>query len=101
MKRTLIAVAVILIGSMFVSSADAQTVVYGRVGVAPAPTVVYYPWTSRAYVPAPVPYYTYRVGAPYVVRYPYPYYVGPRAVVRSKVYYPGQPVRNYWKAITW
>lgn len=100
MKRALVAAAVILIGSVFVSSAKAQTVVYGGVTVAPAPTVVYrYPLATRAYVPAPVPVYRYRVGVPYAVRYPY--YVGPRAVVRTKVYYPGQPIRNYWKAITW
>ena len=99
MKRTLAAVAVILISSAFVSSAEAHPWAYrygyGPVVVAPAPSVVYAP---RVYVPAPVPVYTYRVGVPYAV--PGPLYYGRRAVVRSKVYYRGQPVRNYLKAIT-
>jgi hypothetical protein len=44
------------------------------------------------YAPAPV-----AVNAYYA---PAPMYVGAPAVVRTKVYYPGQPVRNFFRAVT-
>jgi hypothetical protein len=59
------------------------------VAVAPAPYVSYMP------VAAPSPYCAYSV--PAVV--PAPVVVGRPAVVRYKVFYPGEPVRNVVKAV--
>ena len=68
--------------------------------LAPAPVVTYRPLAPApvvVYRPAPV--VTYRPLAPApVVAYPPAYYGAP--VVRTKVYYPGEPVRNFFKAIT-
>lgn len=63
------------------------TTVYQPVVPAYAPVVAYRPMV----VPAPVPVV---YGAPAVV------YAGRPAVVRSKVYLPGQPVRNILRAVT-
>jgi hypothetical protein len=72
-----------------------------------APTVVqaYYPGTPVYAYPAP--YMTYMpVAAPAppcaygVPMYaPAPVLIGPPAVVRARVFYPGQPVRNVLKAV--
>jgi|WetSurMetagenome_2_1015567.scaffolds.fasta_scaffold796202_1 hypothetical protein len=61
----------------------------------PAP-VVAAPAPYVAYMPVATPVVTY-YGSPVVA--PVPVYVGRPAVVRSKVYYPGQPVRNVVKAV--
>ena len=82
--------------------APAPTVTYRPVAapvvtyrpVAPAPTVVYRTPVTTYYTPAPVT--TYYAPAPAVTYSP----VYPAAVVRTKVYYPGQPIRNFFKAIT-
>ncbi len=65
-------------------------------GVVPAPgtTIVAYPGTvvpAGVPVPAPVP-------APAAVVVPAAVYPAP-AVIRAKVYYPGQPVRNALRAV--
>ncbi len=62
----------------------APTVVY-RAPVVAAPVTVYRPV-------APVTVYSPVVAAPVVAARP--------AVVRTKVYYPGEPIRNFFKAIT-
>jgi hypothetical protein len=78
-----------------------------------APTVVqaYYPGVPvYAYpapvVAAPVPYVSYMpVAAPSPCAYGVPVYApapviyGPPAVIRTRVFYPGQPVRNVIKAV--
>jgi len=79
-----------------------------------APTVVqaYYP-VSPVYaypatvVTAPVPYVSYMpVTAPagpctygVLVVAPVPVVVGPPAVIRTRIFYPGQPVHNVLKAV--
>ncbi|MGC4006897.1 MAG: hypothetical protein QM811_28740 [Pirellulales bacterium] len=71
-----------------------------------APTSPYYGGVQTSYYApnysAPLPVTTYYspspvVAAPVVAA---PVVVGPTAVVRSKVYYPYQPVRNTFRAIT-
>ncbi|MBN2580051.1 MAG: hypothetical protein JXB10_13765 [Pirellulales bacterium] len=59
---------------------------------APAPVYTSY------YAPAPV-YTAYYAPAPVYTSYYAPAVVGVPAVVRTKVYYPGQPVRNVVRAI--
>lgn len=77
--------------------APAATVVAPTV-VAPAPTVTYYAPTAVAtpvttyYTPTTTYYAPAAVVTPMVVARP--------GVVRSKVYYPYEPVRNFFKAIT-
>jgi hypothetical protein len=61
----------------------------------PAP-VVAAPAPYVAYMPVATPVVTY-YNAPVVA--PVPVIVGRPAVVRTKVYYPGQPVRNAVKAV--
>ena len=71
--------------------------------VAPAPCVSYMP------VAAPAPYVSYTPVAPapccaysaysVPVVAPAPVAVRPAAVVRTRVFYPGQPVRNVIKAV--
>jgi hypothetical protein len=65
----------------------------------PAPYVSYMPVAPAPYVSympaAPVQPYAY--GVPVVA--PAPIVVGPAAVVRARVFYPGQPVRNVVKAV--
>jgi len=57
------------------------------------PRTAYYAPTTAYYAPAATTaYYAPAVAAPVVV--------GSPAVIRSKVYYPGEPVRNFFKAIT-
>lgn len=73
---------------------------------APAPVTTYYapapvPVTSY-YAPAAVPVTTYYApGAVPVTSYYAPAVVAPYGVVRAKAYYPGEPVRNFLKAVTW
>jgi len=74
---------------------------------APAPVVVARP-TVTYYAPAAVPVTTYYAPAPVTTYYaPTTAYYAPAVVAapvgvaRTKVYYPGQPVRNFAKAITW
>ena len=83
--------------------APAPVVVYRPVVAAPVltpvvnPVVVYRPVLP---VVSPAPTVVYRpVGAAEVLA-PAPVVVGPPAVIRTKVYYPGEPVRNLLKAIT-
>jgi len=57
------------------------------------PTTAYYAPTTTYYAPAATTaYYAPAVATPVVV--------GTPGVVSTKVYYPGQPVRNFFKAIT-
>ena len=79
-----------------VTVAPAPVVTYRPVAPAPviayspvAPTVTYY-----GAAPAPVVAYSPVVGAPVIVP------VGRPVTVSTKVYVPGQPVRNFFKAIT-
>lgn len=66
--------------------APVPTVAYYAPTVTSVPTTTYYAPTAAYYAPAAAYY------APAVVARP--------AVVRSKVYYPYEPVRNFFKAIT-
>lgn len=97
-----------LVGPVYSS----QTVYYAPaapVAVAPAPVVTYRP----TIVSAPAPVIAYSPVAPPVVAYspvapapvavapaPVVYTVGRPVVVSTKVYVPGQPIRNFFKAIT-
>lgn len=89
---------------------------YAPAVVAPAPVTTYYapvaPVTTY-YAPAPVvtyrapvatyhaPIVTYRAPVVYSAPvYSAPVVVAPYAVVRPKVYIPGQPIRNFVRAIT-
>lgn len=72
---------------------------------APAPVVVARP-TVTYYAPAAVPVTTYYAPVPVTTYYaPTTTYYAPAViaapvgVVRSKVYYPGEPVRNFFKAL--
>lgn len=86
-----------------VSVAPAPVVVYRPVVAAPvvaplvSPVVVYRPVVP---VIAPAPTVVYRPVGPAEVLAPAPMVVGPPAVIRTKVYYPGEPIRNLLKAIT-
>jgi hypothetical protein len=71
------------------------TTYYAPAVVAPRPVVTYY-------APAPAPVTTYYApGAVPVTTYyaPATVAVPTYGVVRSKVYYPGEPVRNFFKAL--
>jgi hypothetical protein len=59
--------------------------------------VTYRPVTPVVTYRPVTPVVTYRPVAPAVYAAPVAY---PAAVVRTKVYYPFQPVRNFFKAIT-
>ena len=102
MMRSLLAVLVVVALCGFtVSTASAQVTVYSPVVPAPVvapPAFVYRPpvvvppvVAYRPVVPAPVVTYS-----PVV---PAPVYYGPRAVVRTRFFVPGQPIRNYWRAV--
>jgi hypothetical protein len=69
----------------------------------PAPAMaVPSPYVSYMPVAASAPYVSYMPVAPYSaysVVAPAPVVVGPAAVVRTRVFYPGQPVRNVLKAV--
>jgi hypothetical protein len=73
-------------------------VTYRPAIVAPAPVVTYSPVIAPTvtYSPAPVVAYSPVVAAPAPVMVP----AGRPVVVSTKVYVPGQPVRNFFKAIT-
>ena len=102
MKSILSAIAVVLL---------LGSAAYGDWYVGPG--VAYYPAAPAYYAAAPVyaypaPVYAYRVpvvvSRPYVayapVYAPAPVWVGPPGVVvRSKVYFPGRPVRNVVRAV--
>ncbi len=114
--KSLVAAAVIVL--LVSSTASAWTyVAYSPVVVpVPMPYVVNYCPTAPVcasctpvcasytpacvYRPVAVPSYTVMRPAP-VVYYapPVPVFYGPPAVVRYKVYYPGQPVRNVLRAV--
>jgi hypothetical protein len=81
---------------------------------APAPAVSYGPVATTSYY-APAPYYAAAAPVPYYAAAPVPYYAaapvmgGPVAfapvyarpvIVRTKVYIPGEPVRNVLRAVT-
>ena len=77
-------------------SADPTTTYYAPAPTttyyAPTPVTTYYAPTTTAYVPTPVTTY-YAPAAPVTV-------YRPGVVVRPKVYVSGQPVRNFFRAIT-
>ncbi len=73
-----------------VVTAAPVTTYYSTTAVA-APVTTYYSTTALA---APVTTYY----APAALYAPVTYY--PAGIVRSKVYYPGQPVRNFVRAVT-
>lgn len=82
-----------------VAVAPAPVVTYRpTVTYSPAPVVAYSPVaptvTYYGAAPAPVVAYSPVVGAPVMVP------VGRPVTVSTKVYVPGQPVRNFFKAIT-
>lgn len=99
MKAIIAALGIVLLFSSasFAGWHVAPTVVqaYYPTPVYAAPVVVA-PSPYVAYMPAPAPVMTY-YPAPVVA--PMPVVVGRPAVIRSKVYYPGQPVRNVVKAV--
>lgn len=78
-------------------------VVLAPVYVAPAPTVVHVvpPPVLIRPLPPPIPSYYYLAPPPppafVVPRY---YVQAPRVYVRPKVYVEGQPIRNFFQAIT-
>lgn len=72
---------------------------------APAPTVSYYSPTPTVSYYAPAPTVNYYAPAPTVTYYApttvaAPVYLGKPAVVHSKVYYRGEPVRNLIRSVT-
>ncbi len=81
-----------------VQPAPAPVVVYQPVVAAPVvtPVVVYRPAVSVVPV-SPVVVYRPVVGE---VIAPPPILVGKPTIIRTKVYYPGEPIRNLIKAIT-
>jgi hypothetical protein len=120
MRGCLLAVAVVVMVGVTSATADAQVVVHPRAHVVYSPVVPAYPPVVVHHAPvamtvAPVVVTQY---APTVVNYvpaaptvvyqpivttvPAPVYVpvGRPVIVRPKVYVPGQPVRNVFRAIT-
>lgn len=105
--KTLLALVAVACVLGTVNMADAQVVTYYSPVVTPAPALVPAAGPTVVYRPAPV--VTYYAPAPTVVYSPVPtvvapvpapVYVGRPAVIRSKVYYRGQPVRNLLRAVT-
>ena len=112
MRRLALILLAALVGGFFVTPCLAQAVVvYDPVVAAPAPTYVYSA-PVNVYSPAPVvtyrpivPVYRYRRFAPfyayrpaYSVPYPTTVYYPP-VYVRPRFFVPGQPVRNYYRAV--
>ena len=111
MRRLGLILLAVLVGGFFVTPCLAQTVVVYDPAIAPAPTYVYSAPVT-VYSPAPVvtyrpivPVYRYRRFAPvygyrpaYSVAYPTTAYYPP-VYVRPRFFVPGQPVRNYWRAV--
>ena len=112
MRRLALVLLAALVGGLLVSPCLAQAVVvYDPVVSAPATTYVYSAPVS-VYSPAPVvtyrpvfPVYRYRPIAPvytyrpaYSVAYPPAVYY-PRVYYRPRFFVPGQPIRNYWRAV--
>lgn len=99
MMRTLLALMIVCgLIFTFATTASAQVTVYSPVVPGPViapPTVVY-----RAPVVVP-PVVAFRpvVPAPVVRVAPRAVYYGPTAVVRTRYFVPGQPIRNYWRAV--
>lgn len=85
------------------STSSAAGIVYGTstTGVV---TTYYGPVYGPTAVVAPVaPTVVYRYGVPVYtpgVVVARPVYAAPRVLVRPKVYVAGQPVRNFWRAVT-
>ena len=107
--KSLIAAAVIVLLASSTASAWTYGVYSPIVVPAPMPYVVNYapacttyaqaPVQAYAYRPAPLSAYTVMRPAPVVYAPPVSMFYGPPAVVRYKVYYPGQPVRNVLRAV--
>ena len=111
MRQLALVLLAALVGGFFVVPCLAQAVVVYDPVIAPAPTYVYSS-PVNVYSPAPVvtyrpivPVYRYRRFAPY---YAYsPVYSAPYATtayyppvyVRPRFFVPGQPVRNYYRAV--
>src|ERR1700751_819080 len=82
---------------------------YYVVGDAVAPTVAYYAPTTAYYAPttayyAPTTAYYAPVATPYVAGYapvatPYVAGYAPAYYYRPRVYFPGEPVRNFFRAL--
>ena len=101
--RTIFTIMLMVGLACFVAStASAQVTVYSPAVTVPAPIVAPPAVVYRPFVPAVVapPVVVYRpfVPAPVVVA-PRAVYYGPRAVVRTRFFVPGQPIRNYWRAV--
>ncbi|MBL9082773.1 MAG: hypothetical protein JNK76_13245 [Planctomycetales bacterium] len=63
---------------------------YSSTVAAPLPVTSYYTPTTTYYAPTTT-YYAPAVATPTVIAQP--------GIVRSKVYYPGEPIRNFFKAL--
>jgi hypothetical protein len=90
MNRLTLAIAVSVVGVAAAAQAQVYTV-YRPIVAYPAPVTAYYapaPVTAY-YAPAPVPYTAYYAPGPVV-------YGGP-AVIPPRYFYPGQPVRNFFR----
>jgi len=102
MKTLLAALGIVLlIGSTSIAGWYVGPTVVQAYYPAYYPVAPVYAYPARVVV-APAPYVTYMpvaAPAPYVYGAPVPMLFGPPAVVRAKVYYPGQPVRNVVKAV--
>lgn len=99
MKNVLL-VLIVLFGMAAVAQAHGG-VVLAPVYVAPAPTVVHVIPPPIYLRPLPPPTYYYLAPPPppafVVPRY---YVQAPRVYIRPKVYVEGQPIRNFFQAIT-
>jgi hypothetical protein len=97
MKTLLIALGVVLlIGSTSFAGWHVRPAVVQA--YYPGVPVYAYPAPYVSYMPvAPAPYAYGAYGVPAVA--PVPVVVGPAAVVRTRVLYPGQPVRNVVKVV--
>ena len=111
MRQLALVLMAALVGGLFVSPCLAQSVVVYDPVIAPAyvyssPVNVYSPAPLVAYRPiAPVYRYRYRRFAPayaYGPAYTVPYATRayyPPVYVRPRFFVPGQPVRNYYRAV--
>jgi len=99
MKPLVIAIAIVLLLS---ATASAGWYVAPRVVTAYYPVAPVYAYPAPVYVPPPYVVYSPCLPPPVpaAVVAPAPVWIGPPgAVVRSKVYIPGRPVRNVIKAV--
>ena len=99
MNRIVLVLAVLVCLFAAAASVSAQTVVYQTIPVYVSPPTYYYTQPIPPVYVQPQPTYYYYPAPTYY--YPPPiYYRQPNVYVKPMVYVEGQPIRNFFQAIT-